>query len=173
MGCCLWDYRTESATTENDLAAAAELYPTAVALPGGSGYILTEKLHLQRLFKGAQTCIWVCFSCCPPEVCITLPKLKLHFHELFSLNFSNSFPCVALCKPGYERNPGRFGRWRCGRCLVSVEGGGRLRFCCSSHWRVSGLMIALEPWTSMQRWGWGDGEQCLTPAPGSSSLNFS
>lgn len=67
----------------------------------------------------------------------------------------------------------RFGRWRCSRCLVSVEGGGRLRFCCSSRWR------SLVWWSHCGhgpacRVGWGDGKQCLLPflaAPLSASLN--
>ena len=37
-----------------------ELYPIAVALSWGLGYILTGKLHIQRSFKGAQACLWVC-----------------------------------------------------------------------------------------------------------------
>lgn len=151
-----------------------ELYPIAVALPWGvrvhSNWKVTHSKIVQRISDMRLGLLIVV----PQGFVSHYLSWSYISQNSFPWIFPNSFPCVVLVNPELAMREARvrFGRWRCCHHLVSMEGGGRLRFCCSSHWR------------SLVRWshcghgpayragvgGWG---AMPPPAPGSSSLSFS
>ena len=150
------------------------LYPIPITLPWVLGYILTEKLHIQRWFKRAPVkhAFGVLLIIVPQGFVSHLPNLELHFQESLSLNFSKFLSLQGSGLSLAVRETWvRFGRWHC--CLVSMKGGKRVRFCCNSHW------MSWVCWPRCWRgpaWcvcGGSVGRGMAPPTPGSSSLSFS